>query len=353
MKYIIWGAGLYCKEKLRYWNSENKIVAIVERYKTTFDGRETILPNELDKYKYDYIVIMSSRYLEIIPELIERGVDHKKIIPGILVRPLIGDELELITNLSKIYVLKDGTLNYVFNKQHSINISEKSDWKKVKKVICEDDNANYIKRLACGPVGKLFGHNRGGSICRYYIEKFLYSNKSFFRGNILEIGDRNYTEKYGGNDYTSYLLRFNMDDENDKYSFCGDLTTGKGLQENFFDCIVLTQVIDFIYDVSAALDNSIKALKKNGVLLLTVSGITPISRSDMDRYGHYWNFTDASIKKLLHRSDVEYRIQTYGNCKAACAFLQGMSYKELEKEELDYHDEDFQVVISAMIKRIK
>ena len=73
----------------------------------------------------------------------------------------------------------------------------------------------------------------------------------------------------------------------------------------------------------------------------------------MDRYGHYWNFTDASLKKILHRPDVEYHIQTYGNCKAACAFLQGMSYKELEKEELDYHDEDFQVVISAMIKRIK
>lgn len=353
MKYIIWGTGPYCQEKMRYWDSRNEIVAFVERYRTVFSGRETILPNEIEQYKFDYILIMSSHYLEIISELVKKGVDFRKLLPGIVIRPFLSYELELMSNLSQISVKEDGTLDYVYNGQHFINISQISDWEKVRRLICRVGNADYIKKLECGPVGKLFGHNRGGSVCRYYIEEFLDNNRKLVKGNVLEIGDRTYTEKYGFGEYFSYVLQFGTGAQAEGYSFQGDLTTGKGLRENFFDCIILTQVIDFIYDISAAIENSIKALRKNGVLLVTVSGITPISRSDMDRYGHYWNFTDASLKRLFDRQNVECKIQTYGNCKSACAFLQGMSYKELNKEELDFKDEDFQVVLGAVIKRIK
>ena len=87
-------------------------------------------------------------------------------------------------------------------------------------------------------------------------------------------------------------------------------------------------------------------------MLLSVAGNTPVSRYDMDRWGHYWNFTDKSVKKLFDLDNVECTVSTYGNCKAACAFLQGMSYKELEKEELDYHDSDFPIVITAVVKKI-
>ena len=77
MRIIIWGTGLYCKEKAKFIK-EDDIVAFVEREKTIFYGKETILPEEIENYQYDKIVIMSNHYLDIIPELLEQGKADRK-----------------------------------------------------------------------------------------------------------------------------------------------------------------------------------------------------------------------------------------------------------------------------------
>ena len=48
------------------------------------------------------------------------------------------------------------------------------------------------------PVSRNFGYDRGTPVDRYYIEKFLEENKADIRGSVLEIKDRNYTERFGG-----------------------------------------------------------------------------------------------------------------------------------------------------------
>ena len=53
------------------------------------------------------------------------------------------------------------------------------------------------------PVEKNFGHYRGTSIDRFYIEEFLKSNQSLIKGNVLEIAENSYSKKYGNN-VTSY-----------------------------------------------------------------------------------------------------------------------------------------------------
>jgi 2-polyprenyl-3-methyl-5-hydroxy-6-metoxy-1,4-benzoquinol methylase len=127
-----------------------------------------------------------------------------------------------------------------------------------------------------------------------------------------------------------------------------DLTRAQDLASDSFDVIVLTQTLNFIYDVRAAVATLRRLLKPGGTLLATVSGISKISRDDMDRWGHYWAFTTRSAEQLFHEffpaSNV--RVEAHGNVLTAIAFLQGLSTRDLRQSELDYQDDDFQVLIT-------
>lgn len=355
MKYIIWGTGSYCKNKLEYWDKSKQIVAYVDRTKHFFKNQETIMPSEIAKIEYDYIVVMSSSYLEIMQEIIEAGIDYKKIIPGIVIKPYSFSELEKMNYKSKVQVTKEGFIEYKIDDFKAI-IKTNDDWNCVKQYLCREKNLEYIQKLKLQPVGRTFGYSRGSSISRYYIEKFLGANIHYIKGNILEIGDNQYTQKYGASDSVSYVFRYGegqnyYDKENNVNVVYGNLEKEVNVEDVKFDCIILTQVLDMIFDIKNAIKNVKHLLCEGGVILLTVSGITPISRSDMDRYGHYWCFTNKAIETLLNDDWYHSEVYTYGNAKVACAFIQGMSSEELTKEELDYCDEEFQVMLSAVCRR--
>jgi hypothetical protein len=105
--------------------------------------------------------------------------------------------------------------------------------------------------------------------------------------------------------------------------------------------------------VNQAIATVYASLKRNGVALVTLPGISQISRYDMERWGDYWRFTDASARRLF--GDVfgseNVTQTTYGNVLAACALLQGLASHEITPAELDYHDPDYQVIIGVRVIR--
>jgi hypothetical protein len=106
--------------------------------------------------------------------------------------------------------------------------------------------------------------------------------------------------------------------------------------------------LHLIYDVRAALGTLYRILKPNGVLLVTVPGVSQISK---DQWGKswYWSFTSLSIRYLFEEvfpaECVE--VESYGNVLTATAFLQGIATSELERTELDFHDPHYEVLITA------
>ena len=204
-----------------------------------------------------------------------------------------------------------------------------------------------LRRLT--PVSRRFGWDRGGlPIDRYYIERFLEQCAPDIAGHVLEVRDDAYTRKFGGDRVVrSDVIHPTAD--NDKATIIADLTSAEHVPSNSFDCIVLTQVLPFIFDAQAAVRTLYRILRPGGVVLATMPGISQIVRYDMDRWGDYWRFTSLSARRIFEcafpGSDVQ--VQTQGNVLAAAAFLQGLSSRELRADELDYHDPDYELLISV------
>src|SRR5262249_31116132 len=127
-----------------------------------------------------------------------------------------------------------------------------------------------------------------------------------------------------------------------------DLTKANDIPSESFDCIILTQTLQFIYDVGSALRTLHRLLKPGGVLLVTCHGISPIARYDMDRWGGYWRFSTLSGRMLFREVfPAEYVIvQAYGNVFSAIGLLHGLLSEEFSREELDYHDKDYEVLVT-------
>jgi len=209
-----------------------------------------------------------------------------------------------------------------------------------------------FERLQTEPISRAFGFDRGVPIDRYYIEKFLDTNRQLVHGNVLEIAENVYSKQFGANVSKYEILHF--DDTNRQATIVGDLTKPETLPENRIDCFICTQTLNFILDVGKAIEGCYKVLKPGGCLLATVSGISQISRYDMDRWGDYWRFTDLSIRLLMEKVFGEGNVEvvTYGNSLAATAFLKGLAVDDLpDRSLLDVQDADYQVTIG--IKAIK
>ncbi len=198
------------------------------------------------------------------------------------------------------------------------------------------------------PVSDYFGFDRGRPVDRYYVESFLEKHHRDIEGRVLEVQDANYTRQFGG-DRVTHSDVLHVKEGNPEATIVGDLVTGNNIPVNAFDCMILTQVYPSIYDVRPAILHTYRALKPGGILLATLSGISQISRYDMERWGEYWRFTDASARRLFGEvfSPENVTVETWGNVLAACAFLLGLPSHELKSKQLDYHDPDYQVLITV------
>ena len=205
-------------------------------------------------------------------------------------------------------------------------------------------NFGNLRRLT--PISNIFGFDRGRPIDRYYIENFLSQYANDIHGRVLEIEDDSYTRQFGGTRVTTRDV-LHVTEGNPKATFVGDLTCAEHIPSNIFDCVILTQTLQLIFDMNAALKTLYRILKPGGVLLATLPGISPI---DTDWNGvYYWGFTTLSAQKLFTEIFPEENVivEAYGNVLAAIAFLEGLAVEDIRAEELDYRDPAYQVSITV------
>jgi len=200
------------------------------------------------------------------------------------------------------------------------------------------------------PISQVWGSERGQPIDRYYIERFLAAHAQDIRGHVLEIGTDIYTSTFGDERVTKSDV-LHVAENKPEVTIIGDLTSADHIPSHAFDCIILTQTLNAIYDVSGAIRTVYRILKPGGVVLVTIPGITKISRYDMDRWGYYWSFTTKSAQRLFEATfpAENVQVEAHGNVLVAIAFLHGLATQDLSQQELDYIDQDYELLITVRV----
>lgn len=197
------------------------------------------------------------------------------------------------------------------------------------------------------PLCREFGYSRGTPIDRYYIERFLQDHAADIHGRVLEVGDDSYSRRFGG-DRVEQQDVLHIDAGHPGATITGDLAGRNTLPTETFDCIVLTQTLHLIFDMAVAVQTLRDALRPDGVLLMTVPGISAV---DVGRWKDSWNWslTDLSLGRLLSGSfDADkVSLRTGGNLFAATAFLHGAAVEEIDPAKLDLLDAAYPVMVAA------
>ena len=200
------------------------------------------------------------------------------------------------------------------------------------------------------PISLDDGSDRGKPVDRYYIEQVLKDHSELVSGRVLEVGGCDYTRLFGAEKVVcSDVLDINP--LNPVATIVGDLGVVGTLPEGVFDCIVLTQTLQYIYNLNNAMENLCRALAPGGVLLITVPGISAIGRGETAVW--YWEFTELSLKTLLSDrfDESNVQVQSFGNVFAAICFLTGLSLAEIGTERLDHKDERYPVTVVACARK--
>jgi SAM-dependent methyltransferase len=201
------------------------------------------------------------------------------------------------------------------------------------------------------PISAHFGQYRGKSVDRHYIEDFLGRHKSDIQGRVLEVADNSYTIQFGG-DRVTLSETLHIDPSVPNITYCTDLTHGDGIPDGIFDCIILTQTLQMIYEFPKAIATLHRILKPGGVLLVTVPGV---SSADLNEWGDgwLWSFTPPSLRRMMEdqfgKDAAE--VGQYGNVLIATAFLYGLAESELRPHEFNVCDPRYPVIVTARAKK--
>jgi SAM-dependent methyltransferase len=210
-----------------------------------------------------------------------------------------------------------------------------------------------LRRLS--PISRDWGDDRGGPIDRYYITAFLDRHRQDVRGRVLEIAEDVYAKWFGDDRVTHIDILEYRSGEHPRATFVGDLADAPDLPSDAFDCVILTQTLQLIYDLRAAVATVHRILKPGGVVLVTVPGITPVNRQDSESWGNHWcwSFTALSVRRLFEErfSADHVHVETFGNVLAAASFLYGLGRSELTRHELDHRDADYEMVITLRAQK--
>lgn len=200
------------------------------------------------------------------------------------------------------------------------------------------------------PVSRRFAMDRGTPIDRYYIERFLRGHASLIRGDVMEIGGAHYARTLGH--AVRSLAVLHAAPGNPEATLVADLADPATLPAAAVDCLICTQTLNFVFDVGRAVEGIARLVRPGGVALITVAGISQISRYDMARWGDYWRFTDAALRRLF-AARFDARVELHGNVAAAVAFLEGVAVEDLpDRAILDCVDPDYQLTLGVVARRL-
>jgi SAM-dependent methyltransferase len=191
-----------------------------------------------------------------------------------------------------------------------------------------------------------WGAERGGSLPRAYIAEFLGQHEADIRGRVLEIASDRYASLFTAGVEQVDIL--DVDESNEQATFIANFADAPEVPDNAFDCVLVTQVLSWIYDVRAGFRTAHRILAPGGVMLATTPGLARHAPIEKELLGEWWHFTSMSAKRVAEEifGEGNVEVQTYGNVLAAAGSLFGLGQDDVAPAELAVHDPAFEVVVA-------
>ncbi len=207
----------------------------------------------------------------------------------------------------------------------------------------------YLLSGSTKPLSDWHGFDRGTPLDRHYIEGFLETHKSAIKGRCLEVFDNAYTLRYG-KDTVSQSDVLDIEAGNANATIIADLRNMPQIQDNTYDAIILTQVLQFIDNPESVIHECHRILKPQGKILTTLPCLSRMDRmsgTDAD----FWRFTKAGAEVLFKKSFSNLKIESYGNVRSGILSLIGASLEEVSSRILKTNDPQFPLIISVMAEK--
>ena len=205
----------------------------------------------------------------------------------------------------------------------------------------------YFLSGSTRPLSAQYGFERGKPLDRYYIEDFLGNNSVDIKGACLEVHNSAYLDRYGEEKVTQKDV-LDIDQNNENANIVDDLRKLEKIKDDTYDCIVLTQVFQFIDDVEAAISEVHRVLVPGGVLLVTLPSL---SRADCASgvSGDYWRFTVSGASYMFGKkfSADNVQVESRGNVRTGLYFYAGLSVSDVPKKILEKDDENFSTIVTV------
>ena len=197
-------------------------------------------------------------------------------------------------------------------------------------------------------MGADWGYDRGTPVDRWYIERFLEEHRGDIAGRVLEVKDRAYTDRFGNGVVESSVL--DIDSGNPLATHVADLASADALPTGHFDCFVLTQTLQYVFDLPVALAHVHRILRPGGVVLATLPTLSRISPPTLT---DCWRFTPLASERLFAEQFGPEHVTTVarGNILTQVAFLHGLAAEELDSSELDTDDPLFPLLVCVRARK--
>ena len=178
------------------------------------------------------------------------------------------------------------------------------------------------------PVNTNWGAKRGTPVSRYFIDRFMESHRPDITGVVLEIKNRRYTDCLGHDLIRADVL--DIDASNSDANIITDLATADCIPSDTYDCVMINETLQFVFDLRSAIAHAYRILKPGGVLLVTVT--CTVQHDGELKDFEMWHLTPSAGQRLFSEpfgaNNVE--VESYGNFLGCSAGLAGLAFEDLD-----------------------